>query len=101
VLALVPQPSDELLILARGKSVQSWRLADIKRDDYAPNAPGQRQWEFDRKDWLAKRLTGLMAVRVLGFVGWLAGFFGVVVVAFFKHRDKTPHNTTHSNNNAT
>ena len=63
MLKLAPNASDELLILARGKSVQSWRLADIKRDDYAPNAPGQRQWEFDRKEWLAKRLTGLMAVR--------------------------------------
>ena len=58
----MPNPSDELLILARGKSVQSWRLAEIKRDDYAPNMPGTKQWEFDRKDWLAKRLTGCMAV---------------------------------------
>eukprot|EP00775_Hariotina_reticulata_P002487 gene2487-2790_t len=55
-----PKASDELLILARGKSIQSWKLSDIKRDDYAPNTPGQRQWEVDRKKWLAQRLLDVV-----------------------------------------
>ena len=37
VKKLDPKASDELLILAKGKSVESWKLADIKRDDYSPN----------------------------------------------------------------
>ncbi|KAF8072415.1 hypothetical protein HT031_000074 [Scenedesmus sp. PABB004] len=65
VLRLDPKASDELLILARGRSIQSWKLADIKRDDYAPNTPGQRQWEVDRKKWLANRL--LEAVKEAGY----------------------------------
>lgn len=44
-----------------GKSIESWRLSEIKRDDYAPNSGGQRQWEVDRKKWLATRLKGVMA----------------------------------------
>lgn len=48
------------LVLRR--SIQSWKLADIKRDDYAPNTPGQRQWEMDRKKWLATRLVDVVKV---------------------------------------
>jgi hypothetical protein len=44
------------------RSIQSWKLADIKRDDYAPNTPGQRQWEMDRKKWLAQRLVDVVKV---------------------------------------
>jgi hypothetical protein len=53
------------------RSIQSWKLAEIKRDDYAPNTPGQRQWEMDRKKWLANRLVeavkvgGVMAGTIL------------------------------------
>ena len=43
-------------------SVESWELAKIRRDDYAPNGGGQKMWEFDRKRWLADRLTGIMKV---------------------------------------
>jgi hypothetical protein len=46
------------------RSIQSWKLADIKRDDYAPNTPGQRQWEMDRKKWLAQRLVDVLKVGV-------------------------------------
>ncbi|GBF98055.1 trithorax histone-lysine N-methyltransferase [Raphidocelis subcapitata] len=60
VLKLDPQACDELLILARGKNIESWKLAEIKRDDYAPNTGGQKGWEFDRKRWLAGRLTDVM-----------------------------------------
>eukprot|EP00877_Chromochloris_zofingiensis_P011434 jgi/Chrzof1/6544/Cz19g00160.t1 len=60
VQQLEPKASDELLILARGKSIESWKLSDIKRDDYAPNTPGLRQWEVDRKKWLAQRLLSVM-----------------------------------------
>jgi hypothetical protein len=35
-------------------------LSEIKRDDYAPNMAGMRQWEGDRKRWLAGRLAGIM-----------------------------------------
>lgn len=62
VQQLEPKASDELLILARGKSIESWKLSDIKRDDYAPNTPGLRQWEVDRKKWLAQRLLSVMKV---------------------------------------
>lgn len=44
------------------RSIQSWKLADLKRDDYAPNTPGQRQWEMDRKKWLAQRLVDVVKV---------------------------------------
>ncbi|KAI8470342.1 MAG: hypothetical protein J3K34DRAFT_262116 [Monoraphidium minutum] len=57
---LDPEACDELLILARGKSVESWKLAEIRRDDYAPNGGGQKMWEFDRKRWVAARLTEIM-----------------------------------------
>lgn len=46
------------------RSIQSWRLAEIKRDDYAPNTPGQRQWEADRKRWLADKLLEVVIVSV-------------------------------------
>eukprot|EP00879_Flechtneria_rotunda_P004926 GHRR01005200.1.p1 GENE.GHRR01005200.1~~GHRR01005200.1.p1 ORF type:complete len:343 (+),score=79.96 GHRR01005200.1:167-1195(+) len=65
VLKLDSKASDELLILARGRNIESWKLADIKRDDYAPNTPGQRQWEMDRKRWLAQRL--LEVVKEAGY----------------------------------
>lgn len=65
VKRLDPKASDELLILARGRNIQSWKLSDIKRDDYAPNTPGLRQWEVDRKKWLAGRL--LEAVKAAGY----------------------------------
>ncbi|KAG2488078.1 hypothetical protein HYH03_013381 [Edaphochlamys debaryana] len=57
---LDPGAPDELFILARGKAVESWRLVEIKRDDYSPNTQGQRQWEVDRKQWQANRLKALM-----------------------------------------
>lgn len=60
ILKLDPAACDELLILARGKSVESWKLSEIRRDDYAPNIGGQKMWEFDRKRWLAARLTDIM-----------------------------------------
>lgn len=47
------------------RSIQSWKLADLKRDDYAPNTPGQRQWEMDRKKWLAQRLVDVVKVMHL------------------------------------
>lgn len=65
-----PKASDELLILARGRSIQSWKLADIKRDDYAPNTPGQRQWEMDRKKWLAQRLVDVVKEAGYGESTW-------------------------------
>lgn len=55
-----PKASDELLIYTHGKSLESWKLSEIRRDDYAPNAPGQKQWEQDRKQWQAARLTAVM-----------------------------------------
>lgn len=60
VRKLDPKASDELLILAKGRSVESWKLADIKRDGYSPNSQGMRQYEYDRKAWLADRLEGIM-----------------------------------------
>ncbi|GFR49753.1 hypothetical protein Agub_g11911 [Astrephomene gubernaculifera] len=57
---LDPGAPDELRILARGKAVESWRLSEIKRDDYSPNTAGQRQWEADRRAWLAGRLKGIV-----------------------------------------
>ncbi|KXZ43417.1 hypothetical protein GPECTOR_91g571 [Gonium pectorale] len=60
VAKLDPGAPDELFILARGKAVESWRLVEIKRDDYSPNSIGQKQWEVDRKAWLANRLKGVM-----------------------------------------
>ncbi|GLI71161.1 hypothetical protein VaNZ11_016227 [Volvox africanus] len=57
---LDPGAPDELFVLARGKNLESWRLVEIKRDDYSPNTAGQKQWEADRKTWLANRLKGVM-----------------------------------------
>ncbi|GIM14470.1 hypothetical protein Vretimale_17421, partial [Volvox reticuliferus] len=57
---LDPGAPDELYILARGKNLESWRLVEIKRDDYSPNTAGQKQWEADRKAWLANRLKAVM-----------------------------------------
>jgi hypothetical protein len=51
-----------LTACAACRSIQSWKLSDIKRDDYAPNTPGQRQWEMDRKKWLANRLVQVVKV---------------------------------------
>lgn len=67
-LALEPRALDALLILARGRQVESWRLPQLfKRDDYAPNTPGTRQWEGDRRRWLARRL--LRCMREAGYRG--------------------------------
>lgn len=57
VYDLTAKPADELVVLARGKSIESWKLSSIRRDDYAPNSVGQKQWEYDRKKWVAKRLS--------------------------------------------
>ena len=38
----------------------SYLYIEIKRDDYSPNSGGQRQFEYDRKLWLADRLEGIM-----------------------------------------
>lgn len=62
VLRLDPKASDELLLVTRGRNVEGWRLVEIKRDDYAPNSGGQRQWEMDRKKWQSDRLTNIMKV---------------------------------------
>lgn len=61
-------------VACKCRSIQSWKLADIKRDDYAPNTPGQRQWEMDRKKWLAQRLVDVVKVglRRAGFLGGLS-----------------------------
>lgn len=61
-------------VACKHRSIQSWKLADIKRDDYAPNTPGQRQWEMDRKKWLAQRLVDVVKVglRRVGFLGGLS-----------------------------
>lgn len=60
VRRLDPKASDELLILAKGRNIESWKLAEIKRDAYPPNSVGVRMWEADRKKWLAERLEGVM-----------------------------------------
>jgi hypothetical protein len=60
VKKLDPDACDELLILARGKSIESWKLSAIRRDDFAPNAGGQKMWEFERKRWVADRLLSVM-----------------------------------------
>ena len=49
VQKLDPKAPDELLILAKGKSVESWRLAEIKRDDYSPNP--QVRMQCGLKEW--------------------------------------------------
>lgn len=60
VKTLEPQASDEMLILAKGRRIEEWELEKISRDAYAPNLPGMRQWEMDKKKWLADRLEGIM-----------------------------------------
>eukprot|EP00798_Chlamydomonas_sp_ICE-L_P003763 gene3763-13824_t len=55
-----PKASDEMLILAKGRNIESWRLSEIKRDDYAPTSFGQKQWQQDRTVWLTKRLADVM-----------------------------------------
>ncbi|MEW5317614.1 MAG: hypothetical protein WDW38_008898 [Sanguina aurantia] len=60
VTALDPNGPDELFILARGKNVEGWKLSEIRRDDYAHNSGGNKQWKMDRKKWLANRCTGIM-----------------------------------------
>jgi len=42
---------------------QSWKLSTSRRDDYAPNTGGMKQWEFDRKQWQADRLLEVVQVR--------------------------------------
>lgn len=37
VRRLEPDAPDELVILAAGRSVQGWRLAEINRDGFPPN----------------------------------------------------------------
>jgi hypothetical protein len=51
------------LLKCHCRSIESWQLSQIKRDDYAPNTPGMRQWEMDRKKWLANRLLSVVKVR--------------------------------------
>jgi hypothetical protein len=60
VKKLDDKASDELIILAKGRNVESWKLAEIKRDDYSPNSGGMKLWEQDRKVWLANRLESVM-----------------------------------------
>lgn len=43
-----------------GRSVESWTLKDIKRDNFPPNSGGLRMWQAERKKWQAERLTGIM-----------------------------------------
>jgi hypothetical protein len=69
VLRLDPKASDELLLVTRGRNVEGWRLVEIKRDDYAPNSGGQRQWDMDRKKWQSDRLTNVMKVGRLAVKG--------------------------------
>jgi hypothetical protein len=40
--------------------MESWRLKEIKRDDYSPNVAGQLQWEGDRRRAQAARVTDAM-----------------------------------------
>jgi len=60
VQRLDPKASDELLILAKGKNIEGWKLRDIKRDAYPPTSQGVKLWQADRKRWLAERLAGVM-----------------------------------------
>ena len=53
---MITQPTDTLYL----SSLQPCALSEIKRDDYSPNSGGQRQFEYDRKLWLADRLEGIM-----------------------------------------
>ncbi len=48
------------LTLCSGRNMESWRLSEIKRDDYSPNSAGARQWEVDRRKAQATRLTDVM-----------------------------------------
>ena len=60
VRRLDPTPADELALLAKGRSLESWKLNTLfKRDDYSPNVSGQRQWDVERKTWVADRLGGV------------------------------------------
>jgi len=60
ILRIDPNACDELLLIARGRNIEGWRLSEIRRDDYAPNTPGQRQWEMDRKMWQCNRLLQVL-----------------------------------------
>lgn len=60
VTKLDPSSPDGLLCWVRGSNIESWRLSEIRREDYAPNASGDRQWELDRKKWVANRLVSVM-----------------------------------------
>lgn len=40
--------------------MEGWRLAEIKRDDFAPNVGGMKSFELARKKWQADRLTSIM-----------------------------------------
>ncbi|KAL6751171.1 hypothetical protein V8C86DRAFT_2784137 [Haematococcus lacustris] len=60
VTRLDPQAPDELIILARGCNVESWRLADIKRDNYPPNSQGVKMWESDKRKAQANMLLDLV-----------------------------------------
>ena len=62
ILRIDPNACDELLLIARGRNIEGWRLSEIRRDDYAPNTPGQRQWEMDRKMWQCNRLLQVLKV---------------------------------------
>jgi hypothetical protein len=67
VKRLDPGASDELLLLARGKNIEGWRLAEIRRDDYAPNAGGGQRGGGAvgrrRPAWAGSRGGGGVGVR--------------------------------------
>jgi hypothetical protein len=57
VKKLDPGASDELLLLARGKNIEGWKLSNIKRDDYAPNVGGEWvYWTAWEGGWLHGRI---------------------------------------------
>jgi len=60
VKKLDPKARDELLILARGRSVESWLLKNIDRNNFPPNLGGVRMWQAERRKWQANRLTSIM-----------------------------------------
>ncbi|KAJ9534866.1 hypothetical protein QJQ45_017245, partial [Haematococcus lacustris] len=41
-------------------NVESWRLADIKRDNYPPNSQGVKMWESDKRKAQANMLLDLV-----------------------------------------
>eukprot|EP00983_Pelagomonas_calceolata_P133259 1161948-Pelagomonas_calceolata.AAC.11 len=43
-----------------GRSVESWLLKNIDRNNFPPNLGGVRMWQAERRKWQANRLTSIM-----------------------------------------